>query len=224
MIDLYGYAANSNLIKFAPDGDKTGTFKGYGAVFGNRDAYGDVIEQGAFAKFLGKTIPMMYNHFEGVVGKITPVEEDSKGLVVEGEFTPGVTLANDVSALLKHGAVSGLSIRGRIGKDWSYDDKTNTRTIRKLDELMEISVVVFPANAKARVQANTIKSLDELAECETLKDVEAMLRDAFGLAPEAAKTVVSKSKPAYVRDALRAMDDEAKRLRTLAILRNIKGA
>ena len=33
-------------VKFASD--KTGVFSGYGAVFGNVDSYGDVIEKGAF--------------------------------------------------------------------------------------------------------------------------------------------------------------------------------
>jgi len=222
-MELITSAVGGSLIKFAGDGDKAGTFRGYGAVFNNRDSQGDIIVPGAFTKSLGKTLPMMYNHFDGVVGKITPVEEDSKGLVVEGEFTPGVTLANDVHALLKHGAVSGLSIRGQVGKNWSYDEQTNTRTLKQID-LMEVSVVVFPANGKARINLGTVKSeLEQLAECETLKDVEAMLRDALGLSPEAAKVVVSKSKPAFVRDALRVLDEEAKRLRALAILRNIKG-
>jgi hypothetical protein len=199
--------AGIDLVKFAEG--SAGTFKGYGSVFNNRDSQGDVIAPGAFKSSIGKTMPMMFNHFEGVIGKITPVEEDAKGLVVEGELTPGVTLANDVHALMKHGAVTGLSIRGKMGpKDAVYDEATNTRTIKRVD-LMEVSVVTFPANSKARIMAGTIKSLEEFRDCERLADVEEILRDA-GFSPEAARTFVSKAKPAFVRDALRVFEERAK--------------
>ena len=40
-------------LKFAADdGAQAMSFTGYGAVFGNVDSYGDVIEAGAFSKFL----------------------------------------------------------------------------------------------------------------------------------------------------------------------------
>jgi uncharacterized protein len=200
--------AGIDLVKFAAG--EVGTFKGYGAVFGNRDSQGDIIVPGAFKGAVGKTIPMMFNHFEGVIGKITPLEEDSKGLVVEGEFTPGVQAADEVRALAKHGAVTGLSIRGRVApKDAAYDEATNTRTIRRVDPLMEISVVTFPANSKARIAAGTIKSMEEFKDCERLADVEEILRDA-GFSPEAARAFVSKAKPAFVRDALRVFEERAK--------------
>ena len=38
-------------VKFA-DAGTPGTFEGYGAVFGNIDAYGDVIQKGAFKETL----------------------------------------------------------------------------------------------------------------------------------------------------------------------------
>ena len=41
-----------NEIKLAPPDTGTMSFEGYGAVFGNIDAYGDVIEPGAFASYL----------------------------------------------------------------------------------------------------------------------------------------------------------------------------
>ena len=37
-----------NELKFAPSDSGEMTFTGYGAVFGNMDAYGDVIVKGAF--------------------------------------------------------------------------------------------------------------------------------------------------------------------------------
>src|SRR3954452_21842281 len=86
-------------VKFASD--KTGVFSGYGAVFGNVDAGGDVVEKGAFKNTLrawedkGKWPPMLLQHGGGFlggaddmlhVGKWTAMEENSKGLQVEGEL------------------------------------------------------------------------------------------------------------------------------------------
>jgi hypothetical protein len=204
-MEIYS-GAGIDLVKFAEG--QAGSFKGYGSVFNVRDAQGDIVLPGAYKASIGKSMPMMFNHFEGVIGKITPVEEDAKGLVVEGEFTPGVQMADEVRALAKHGAVTGLSIRGRVApKDTSYDEASNTRTIKRVD-LMEISVVTFPANSKARIAANTIKSLESFKDCESLSEVEEILRDA-GFSPEAAKAFVSKAKPAFVRDAMKRLEEKA---------------
>jgi uncharacterized protein len=223
MTEFVNAAVSGELIKFSEGEGKTGTFRGYGAAYGNRDQSGDIILPGAFAGAIGKTVPMMYQHFEGVIGKITPIEEDAKGLVVEGEFTPGNSLAQDVLALVKHGAVGGLSIRAPMGKDWTYDDATATRTFKKFPSLTEVSVVVFPANLKARIVASTVKALEEIQDCATLKEVEAILRDVGGFGPEIAKLLVSKFKPAFTRDAYRELDEKLKQ-HTLqrALLEGIK--
>ena len=61
-------------VKLADDGAASGTFEGYGAVFGNVDAYGDVIAKGAFAgslreaKARGKFPPMLLQHGGGMFG------------------------------------------------------------------------------------------------------------------------------------------------------------
>jgi HK97 family phage prohead protease len=83
-------------------GGDTGTFEGYGAVFGNVDSYGDVIAKGAFAGSLrewekrGKFPPMLLQHGGGMfgggasdqlpVGKWEHMEERSKGLWVKGKL------------------------------------------------------------------------------------------------------------------------------------------
>jgi HK97 family phage prohead protease len=220
-MDFIQHAVSIELVKLAGADGKAGTFRGYGSVFNNRDLQGDMILPGAFAKSLGRTMPMMYNHFEGTIGKIKAVEEDEKGLVVEGEFTPGNTLASDVHALLKHGAVNGLSIRGTLKReDTAYDEATNTRTLKSID-LMEVSIVTFPANTKARVDGRTIKALEELPACESFKDVETVLREVAGLSPEMAKLAVSKFKPAFARDALREYEQQAALDTALAKFKNI---
>jgi HK97 family phage prohead protease len=76
------------------------TFEGYGAVFGNKDSYGDIIEPGAFAKTLSDSQasgqwPLMLLQHGGMgltaddmtpIGIWTGLSEDGKGLRVEGKL------------------------------------------------------------------------------------------------------------------------------------------
>src|SRR5262245_57774079 len=76
------------------------TFAGYGAVFGNVDAYGDVIQRGAFSDTLrdahksGRIPPLLLQHggwqidSESMtpIGIWTGLEEDETGLRVEGKL------------------------------------------------------------------------------------------------------------------------------------------
>lgn len=143
-------------VKFAASDDvATKSFEGYGAVFGNVDAYGDVIAPGAFAKSLkSSATPLMFlNHdlFSLPIGKWTALEEDDFGLKASGEFID-TQVGRDTYLASKAGAISGLSI-GYIPTEVTYG-KVGTdepaRTIKALD-LIEISVVTIPANSKARI-------------------------------------------------------------------------
>lgn len=159
---------NLSEVKFASDSEGTKTFSGYGAVFGNVDAYGDVIDKGAFAASLKRdSTPLMFlNHdpYSLPIGRWTKLEEDDFGLKVEGEFID-TTMGRDTYTASKSGAITGLSIGFRpndvkIGKPGSGEP---IRTIKSV-ELLEISVVTFPANGKARI--SDIKSLADADEFE----------------------------------------------------------
>jgi hypothetical protein len=134
--------------------DNKALFEGYGAVFGNIDAYGDVIVKGAFKKSLekwknsGKKIPLLYQHNPSdIIGVITEAYEDDYGLYIKGEINLDTTKGKEVYSLMKQGALHGLSI--------GYETKQakNEKGIRKLleVELWEISIVTFPANELAEV-------------------------------------------------------------------------
>ncbi len=143
-------------VKFAASDDTTSkSFSGYGAVFGNVDAYGDVIAPGAFTKSLKSSdTPLMFlNHdlYSLPIGLWNDLEEDGFGLKVAGSFLD-TTSGRDTYAASKAGAITGLSI-GYIPTEVIYG-KAGTdepsRTIKSLD-LIEISVVTIPANSKARI-------------------------------------------------------------------------
>lgn len=155
-----------------------GVIEGYGSVFGVPDSYDDVVAAGAFAKSLADhkaagTMPaMLWQHgSDHPIGVWTEMVEDAKGLRVKGQLAMEVAKGKEAHALLKMGAVNGLSI-GFVSKEWSYDRDTEIRTLNAVD-LWEVSLVTFPANGKSRI--TNVKSADELS---APKDAERILRDA----------------------------------------------
>ena len=155
-----------------------GTVEGYGSVFGVRDSYDDVIAAGAFQASLAAhkkagTMPaMLWQHdADKPIGIWTEMVEDSKGLRIKGQLALETTLGKEAHALLKMGALNGLST-GFMSKQWAYDRETDIRTLTEID-LWEVSLVTFPANGAARV--TDVKSVDDL---QAPKDAEQLLRDA----------------------------------------------
>lgn len=185
-------ALDATEIRFS--GSKAGTFEGYASVFGGVDSYGDTIVRGAFANAIkGKTPKMFFNHrsFELPVGKWTSVTEDSKGLLVSGELTPGLPNAQAVKAAMEHGTIDGLSIGFRMTPE-DYDMTDKGRVIKNISELVEVSVVTFPADSAARVDMESVKSAIE--GVESLADFERFLRDAGGFSKSVATALVSKAR------------------------------
>lgn len=203
-------------VELKLDDSGEGKFAGYASVFGGVDSYGDTILKGAFEYTLknnGKP-KMFYNHeWNMPVGKWTVAKEDDKGLWVEGELTPRLTLAGDVKAALEHGTLDGLSIGGYLKKG-DYDETETGRVIRRWSNLAEISPVVFPADSAARIDLSSVKSIDFeslLPECNSERDIERLLRDA-GLGKWEAMATVSRMKAILsVRDA----PDEAASMKAL---------
>ena len=180
-------------VKLAGDGRH---FSGYASVFGGVDSYGDTIMPGAYKATLedrSRPIAMRWNHFGPVIGKWMRLEEDEKGLYVEGELTPGHSVAEDAYALLKHGAVSGLSISYRLVK--AVDNDTGGEDLMEID-LIEISVVESPADLNAQV--GDVKSAIEKAD--SLKSIERLLRDAAGFTRTDAVALVSRIKSLALGD------------------------
>ena len=184
-------------LKFNSD---SGSFKGYASVWGGVDSYQDTLLKGAFLDTLKEHgLPkMFYMHKHDMpVGKYTLADEDSKGLWVEGELTPGHSLAADVRAALLHETLDGLSIGGILRKGDYKDGNEGGRIIHKWSKLLEVSPVVFPADGAARIA--DVKNMDFealLPECKTERDIERLLRDA-GLGKWEAMAIVSRAKAIF---------------------------
>ncbi len=172
------------------DDENMGTFEGYGSVFNNKDLGNDVIVPGAFNKSLGKTGPkgvkLLYQHKTDMpIGVFESIEEDERGLKVRGKLALKTQLGREAYELMKIGALDGLSIGFRVSpKGQSYDAKGKRRMIKEV-ELMEISLVTFPMNPKAKIRS--VKGAEM-----TIREWENGLRDAFQLSRSEAK-VAAKS-------------------------------
>ena len=200
---------------------EAGGFTGYASVWGNVDSDGDIMVRGAFDYTLrNHSKPkMFFNHdWSSIpVGKWTKVSEDEHGLLVEGEFTPGLAAADAVRAAMKHGTIDGLSVGGLVKSTDAEMTADGKRLIRRWTRLIEISPVVFPANDAARVDGESVKGadiLEAIEEAGTVREIEQLLRDAAGLSNRAATALVARVKSlAVLRDAA-APEDEA--IRSLA--------
>ena len=170
------------------------TVEGYGSVFNTSpDSYGDVIAPGAYGKTVAAIekrgwLTMKYDHYQGI-GKWTEVREDRRGLFLKGELTPGHSGAADVAALLKHGAIAGLSIGFRAIK--AIRDAKGIRTLQEID-LSEVSIVHDPAQRQAGITA--VKA-DEIS---SVREFEAFLRDA-GYSRREAEQITEKGFKAWLR-------------------------
>lgn len=170
------------------DVSEDGSFEGYGSTFGGApDAYGDIVAPGAFAKSLAKhrqkgTKPVMlwqHNPSEPI-GVWDDLEEDGKGLKGTGRFVMDTARGREAHALLKAGAMRGLSIGYR---EISAEPDGPNRLLKELD-LMEISVVTFPANTRATVTSVKSDRMEEFAQRlrdgnpMPVKEFESILREA----------------------------------------------
>lgn len=195
---------NLSECKLAPSDSATEAmqFSGYGAVFGNIDCYGDTIDKKAFDAYLadveaGKQDPpamLMQHGGWGLemdsftpVGVYTEIKSDDFGLKTVGNLAP-TARGNEAYALMKmqpRPALSGLSI-GYYVRD-SENGGKNDQFQRKLTQidLVEISIVTFPANGLARI--NRVKSTDEFNE----RTFEQILRE-LGFSKKEALCVISK--------------------------------
>lgn len=175
------------MKQVSPDG----SFEGYASVFNREDLGGDVVLPGAFRESLQRrgagAVKLLYQHnAHEPIGVWTSLEEDSRGLYAQGRLMSEVARAREVHALMRAGALDGLSIgfktvRGR------RDRASGLRRLEKVD-LWEISVVTFPLLPEARVTAVKMRPFEGRAPTE--RDFERWLTRDAGLTRREARAVL----------------------------------
>ncbi len=126
---------------------------GYASLFDQADHCGDIVRRGAFAASLRRRaapgVRMLFQHDAGEpVGVWDSIEEDLRGLYVRGRILGDAPRGRAALALVRHGAVDGLSIGFRTIR--AQPRAGGGRELLEID-LWEVSVVTFPMLAGARL-------------------------------------------------------------------------
>jgi len=134
--------------------ESDGRVEGYASLFGVPDHGGDVVMPGAFAVSLRRRGPdqvrFLFQHDPAQpIGVWDEIREDRRGLYVRGRLIGGVARAREIAALLRAGALDGLSIGFRTVRA-DRDPRLRTRRLHEIN-LWEISIVTFPMLPGAKV-------------------------------------------------------------------------
>lgn len=128
-------------------------FAGYAAIFDRPDRGGDVVRPGAFARALKVgAVPLLWQHERSrPIGRIEYLAEDRRGLRVIGRLSAGAA-GREAAALIRDGALGGLSFGYRVREAKGEAGEAAVRELLDVD-LIEISLVTFPMQPRARVHA-----------------------------------------------------------------------
>lgn len=163
--------------------DDQGMIEGYGAVFDTVDNGNDIVAQGAFTRSLqsGRKVKMLLQHDPSdVIGVWDELAEDGNGLRVKGRILTSIAKAREAHELVKAGALDGLSIGYRAVKSM---DRNGKRVILQAD-LWEVSLVTFPMNEAARIDAVKAAEMSR-------NEIERMLTLRAGLSRSVARKLLA---------------------------------
>ncbi|KQO85042.1 peptidase U35 [Methylobacterium sp. Leaf90] len=129
-----------------------GHFTGYASLFGVPDLGRDTVAPGAFAASLARRgargVRMLWQHDPAEpIGSWLSLKEDGRGLRVAGRLNLAVQRAREIDALMREGALDGLSIGFRVVR--ASPERGGRRLIAV--DLWEVSLVTFPLQPDARV-------------------------------------------------------------------------
>jgi HK97 family phage prohead protease len=142
---------------------------GYAAVFDSDSEpiagmFLERIQRGAFKDTLkaAPDVRLLVNHDGLPLARTTngsmSLSERPRGLWFEADLAP-TTAARDLHALIERGDVDQMSFAFTVAEDrWEYREESGSdfdlRTITRIGELYEVSVVTFPAYRSTSVQSD----------------------------------------------------------------------
>lgn len=126
--------------------------------------YTEIIKPEALASADLTDTRLLYNHDTSKVPlakapKTMQLEKSPAGLRMVAQL-PDTEEARSVHTAVQRGDLSGMSFSFKVppGGD-SYNPRTNTRTINKIEKVYEISIVPFPAYPQTSIEARA--AIDE---------------------------------------------------------------
>ncbi|HVG47191.1 MAG TPA: HK97 family phage prohead protease [Rubellimicrobium sp.] len=137
------------------DAEDETIIEGHASVWGLADRGDDIVERGAFAASLrrlmaaGRMPKLLWQHDPTQpIGVWDEVREDGHGLFVRGRIVRDVAQGREAAALVRAGAIDGLSIGYRALRA-TKDDRGRRRLVEV--DLWEVSLVTFPMLPEARL-------------------------------------------------------------------------
>jgi len=118
---------------------------------------------------------LLYNHNSDYVmgntrsGTLT-LENTDKGLYFSASL-PNTERARETFELVKRGDVNGMSFGFTVTRDeWNMKSEPIQRTVKQIGELLEVSVVPFPAYESTSVSARALDFVNGCKECKVSID------------------------------------------------------
>ena len=141
--------------------------EGYASLFGTPDQGKDIVTRGAYAASLaahlarGSKVKMLWQHDPAhPIGVWDEIAEDATGLRVRGRILTETQKGAEAAALVRAGAIEGLSIGYRTVK--ATRDKEGHRRLEEV-QLWEVSLVTFPMLPTARLTRRVEAAKSETA-------------------------------------------------------------
>lgn len=164
--------------------DDSGKISGYFSTYDEEpDSYGEIVAPGAFTDTIkareatGHPFPLCFNHnMDIVIGKVDDIEDTDKGPLFTASFFD-TQKAQEVRAIVKSGAVYQFSFAYEIREASTPTEEQKAKGIMQVltkVDLLEVSVVVVPANQNAVVtdiksgRRNSKKDADAIRQAITL--------------------------------------------------------
>jgi HK97 family phage prohead protease len=190
-----------------------GTFVGYASTWlGEPDLQGEVISPGAFTQSIldwkarNAWPSLLWNHEwdspASVLGRVTDMVEDSRGLLVTGQLDLDHEPAVAVYKAMKSGRITAFSFAYAVIAEHERDDGVNV-----LDELdvLDITITPTPANRNARlVSVKTAPDPEPATELEQLnKRLDELAGPVVRKAePGQVEAFLLEEKQRYIEEAL----------------------
>lgn len=132
------------------DDDKGLVIEGWGAKYGNKDSYGDIMQAGSCSRTIkerGERIAFCYQHdIYNPIGKIQTIEDRPEGLFLQVKISDA---EDDIKTKIREGILSEMSIGYRTLN--SSPATVDGEEVNLLHEVMlyEVSLVTIAANPEA---------------------------------------------------------------------------
>ena len=125
--------------------------KGYAAVFNSPETYSytEVIDSTAFDNADMSDVVLRYNHNDSFMvlartrNKSLQLNVDEKGLFMDAKLQDDVSTHRDIFNAIKSGLIDKQSFAFTVEED-DYDYETDTRTIKRIGKVFDVSVVDQP--------------------------------------------------------------------------------